>query len=328
MAKKNTVEARLERLGALEDAPLTPEVEKDLAKALAGAQNAVVAKAAGIVGRRELGSLQPALVAAFDRCMVNPVKSDKGCMAKTAIAEALDGLEYWDGDLFLRGVRHVQREAAWGEPVDTADTLRAQCGLALARLGHPETLFELAALLMDPEVQPRRTAVQAFAHLEGPEAELLLRTKALAGDDEPDVMADCFAGLMGVAGDHALEFVARFLGSEQLVIAEGAALALGQSRLAGAFEVLRKRWEESIDAAFKEMLLLPMALHRSDEAFAFLLSMIGEEHGGMAAAAVEALKLFSEDERRRAQIHGAVEERDERVVTGAYEEAFGGEALD
>src|SRR2546429_6216171 len=54
------------------------------------------------------------------------VRRDPGCVAKTGIVHAL--LSFGDAaasDVFLRGVVHVQREPAFGPPIDTAPELRA-----------------------------------------------------------------------------------------------------------------------------------------------------------------------------------------------------------
>jgi hypothetical protein len=56
--------------------------------ALAGKSSHAAAKAAQIAGEFEISVLALDLVAAFERFMVNPVKSDPSCWAKAAIISA------------------------------------------------------------------------------------------------------------------------------------------------------------------------------------------------------------------------------------------------
>jgi hypothetical protein len=52
--------------------------------------------------------------------MIDPAETDKLSLAKTAIVEALNQIEYDDEAISLRGIRHVQFEPRWGEPQDAA----------------------------------------------------------------------------------------------------------------------------------------------------------------------------------------------------------------
>ena len=90
--------------------------------------------------------------------MVHGKNSDKGCAAKTAIAEALAAMEYGEPEPFLRGVRHVQREPVWGGTEDTAGRLRAACILGLMGTGYPDAAREAVDLLADPQPDARAAA--------------------------------------------------------------------------------------------------------------------------------------------------------------------------
>jgi len=318
MARKGTFEQKLAQLRRAEQDPFSAKSIAAFRKALLGANKALAAAAAAIVAQYAVTDLIPDLVASFDRFLG---RQDKGCLAKTALVEALDRLEHYEPELFLRGLHHVQMEPVYGGRVDTAANLRANCALALARFGYPDVLFELATLVMDPQVEARRGAVKALTHLARDESELLLRVKALAGDAEPDVTGECLHGLIQIAPERSLPFVARFLGGPDLFVAEAAAIALGESRLPEAFGVLHSHWEDSIDPAFKEMLALPIALTRCDEALAFLLDVVETAHRDTAAAAVRALKVF-DDDACRPRIRAAADTRDEPAVRRAYAEAF------
>ncbi len=78
----------------------------------------------------------PDLLAAFRRFLADPSK-DKGCLAKIAIAEALTRLEHEEAEIFLEGIRHMQREPVWGGTEDTAAWLRGLCAIGLAGCRHP-----------------------------------------------------------------------------------------------------------------------------------------------------------------------------------------------
>lgn len=323
--KRISTEEKLNRLRKLAKGSLSDDDKQEIRKFLASANNIVVAKTAQVVAERRITELIPQLVAAFDRFMKNPLKTDKGCLAKTAIVEALDKLEYQESDVFLRGIRHVQMEPVYGGHKDTAANLRARCALAFARIDYKEVFFELSTLLADPEIQPRIAAVRSFTCLVCETSELLLRLKILTGDEEPQVLSECFAGLMSIAPKRSLDFVAGFLNSSDLFIAEGAALALGESREAQAFEILRNSWEDSLNHEFKERLLLPIALTRSDEAFDFLIDVVRCEYRDYASAAVRALKAYADDNNRCRKIHQAVVSRNDVKVSEVYTREFDGE---
>jgi len=318
MPARATLQQKLNQLRRVEESPSSADSLAALRKALAGPSNALAAAAAQIAAQHGIDALAHDVAASFNRFLE---REDKGCRAKLALAEALDRLDHYEPEVLLRGLHHVQMEPVYGGRVDTAGNLRANCAQILARFGHPDILFELTALVMDPEVEARRGAVQALTYLGREESELVLRVKALAGDPEPDVTGACLAGLMELAPERSLPFVAGLLGSEDPLVAEGAALALGESRKPEAFEALRTQWENSLDPEFKEMLALPMALTRCDNALAFLLEVVENAHPDTAAAAVRALKVF-DDEARRPEIQAALDTRDERHVQQAYAEVF------
>ena len=282
----------------------------------------MVAKTAQVIAEHRISELIPQLIAAFDRFMKNPLKTDKGCLAKTAIVEALDKLESQESDVFLRGIRHAQMEPAYGGRRDTAANLRARCALAFARIEYEEVFFELTRLLADPEIQPRIAAVRSLTCLVCETSELLLRLKVLMGDEEPQVLSECFAGLMSIVPKRSLDFVAGFLTASDLLVAEGAALALGESREIQAFEILRNYWEDSLNHEFKEMLLLPIALTRCDAAFDFLIDVVRCEYRDYASAALRALKAYADDNKQCKKIHQAVVSRNDAKVSEVYAYEF------
>ena len=108
------LEQTLARLSAVRADPLAPGAADELRAALGARSNLVVARAAEIVAEWELRDYAADLARAFERFMTDPVRRDPTCAAKTAVAEALLRLDHDDADLFIRGLRHVQPEPAWG----------------------------------------------------------------------------------------------------------------------------------------------------------------------------------------------------------------------
>jgi len=131
---------------------------------------------------------------------------------------------------------------------------------------------------------------------------LLLRYKALIGDEDADVTAECFAGLLRLAPGDSIAFVAQFLDSDHGHIRERAALALGESRLAAAFPWLHEAWERNVHGSFRRTLLLSTAMLRQDEAVEFLLARLAEDSEKAAVDALTALALYGRDEGVRTRI--------------------------
>ncbi len=108
MPRHDPVAHEMTRLHALRANVSAPEALAEIEKALASKANILVAQAADLVQAAKLPQFEGALVAAFDRFMVNSSNSDKGCAAKTAIAKALYELEARVEALFLTGMHHSQ----------------------------------------------------------------------------------------------------------------------------------------------------------------------------------------------------------------------------
>jgi HEAT repeat protein len=323
MAKgKQTLEARLARLRQLRDAPRTPEALKELRTALGDASNFVVEEAAGVIGASGLTELAPQLTAAFERFFENPEKSDKLCRAKIAIADALNRLEFDDERVFWRGARYVQLEPVWGGHQDTAAPLRVACAFALVRL-HADGAAELLVdLLADPEKAARIGAAQALAYSETDAAGLLLRFKARLGDAEPDVIAECFAGLLKLHPEEGVPFVAEFVHAADEAIQESALLSLGDSRRREAFEVLKVFWEEPCEDALQDTVLMAMALLRLPAANDFLIGLVESGSRAAAPAAVNALALHRYDARLKQRTAEAVAKTGQASLQAHFEERF------
>jgi HEAT repeat protein len=321
MAKAPSIEDRLAEVATLSKSPDTPETRKQLRKHLASKTSLIVAKTAGIIAHIEGHDFAPDLIAAFHRFMIDPAKTDKGCAAKTAIVKALLAADCDDEELFRTGIRHEQHEPTWGGRSDTAAPLRALCGLGLVQVGSPDAMNELAALLADKEADARIGAAGALGHC-GPTAAPLLRFKVLTGDEEPAVLAECLTGLMALSPSASFEFVAGFVDPRYESLYEHAALALAESRLPGVFELLKEKWTATFDREFKQTLLLPIALTRSDEARDFLISVLETGEVRMATAAIAALGIYREDATMRNRAEEAIDGPNKAQLLAALRRVF------
>ena len=305
MARKvSSLEEQLDRLAELRGQPPSTEGRAEVAKYLSSKMNLVAAKAARIAGEWLAAELAPELVAAFDRFMVKPETTDKRCAAKIEILKALCKLEYSSPSVFRRALQHIQMEPTWGGSVDTAAEVRALGAMGLAQTDYTEALEEIVPLLLDPQRDARVGAVRAIAASGLPGGALLLRLKALSGDD-PEVLGECFAALLRADPAKSLEFVAKFLDHREEAVAEAAALALGDSRLESAFAVLRDAFQRLRAHPLRRTLLLAMALLRRENAIDYLLDQVQNGESQISADAVAALAMYENDPNLQARLDRA-----------------------
>ena len=307
---------------AIREAPEKYEAKRDLAPFLRHKSNHVIAAAAATAERLEAAGLAQELVEAFVDLMQNPSKRDPGCKALLAIAKALAAMDQSAARVYFLGIRHVQMEGSFGPPVDAAAELRGVCAQGLARMLHPGALQECVTLLADREPAARAGAVRAIADSGAAEGVLLLRLKALLGDSDGQVSAECFAALLRMAPAPSLEFVAGFLRGASDEAAEAAAFALGESHLAGAFPLLRQAWDEMPIPERRRTLLLAIAMLRLDEALEFLLGRLLEDSEHAAADAVAALSMYARDEAIRARVEAMVEQRNSSALRATFRREF------
>ena len=305
--KNDPIQAALAALDDVE--PRTPEGLKHFTKALAGKSNIAAAKAARIAGESQWTELTAELAQAFDRFLKRGMELDKGCAALTAIARALYALDYDGADLYLAGMRHVQLEPAYIRPTDTAVELRAVCAMGLVSTNYRYKLRELVDLLVDSEWQARAGAVRAIATAGSEAAALLLRLKAHIGDKEPDVMADCFSGLLAVEGSDAMPLVTSFADGRAKEMREAAILALGESRRAEAVEWLKGKFARTADGETKQAVLLALATSRTEPAIEFVLEVIRTGNEPTSAMAVSAMEVNMGDRRIREKVENALKHR-------------------
>ena len=322
MRKAPSTEEALEAIHAIRQAPEKYELKRDLASFLRNRSNHVIAAAATAAAVLEVSGLAPELTEAFLELMRDPSKRDPGCKALTAIAKALAGMDAPAPQVYFAGIKHVQMEGSYGPPVDAAAELRGLCAQGLSRMSHPDTALECVRLLVDSEVAARSGAIRALGETGKHEALLLLRLKALAGDKEGEVLGECFAALLRLDPKHSLDFVAEFLRSTDEEVAERAALALGDSKSAGAFALLRQALDETVRPTNRRVLLAAIAMLRLDEAIEFLITRVAEESEQSAADSLAALAPYNRDDALRTRIRETIEGRKSPRLRAVFDREF------
>jgi HEAT repeat protein len=310
MPARKTVD---DELAALNDLPAERGARSErLAAALVHRHCRVVAKAARLCAEALLYELAPALIAAYARFLDKPAKTDPGCLAKKAITRALGMLECNDVDFLLAGLRYRQPEPVWGGTADTAVDVRCQCAMTLVASGYSRALASLTELLHDAEPGARVGAVRAIACGNPREAELLLRSKVLAGDEDAAVIGECFTALLAVEPEESVAFVARYLAEGDDSSKELAALALGESRLDAALAPLRAAWDDALVAdGVRRALLRAAAAHKSEAALDWVLSVVADARTKAATEILESLAIFRHDKRLAERLGALVRERAE-----------------
>ncbi|MCP4446703.1 MAG: hypothetical protein GY811_15355 [Myxococcales bacterium] len=107
-------------------------------------------------------------------------------------------------------------------------------------------------------------------------------------------MRECLETLLVVDSCRALPFVAAFLNRGDIE-AECAALALGSSRLDGAFQVLQSWQQARAKPTQLAVAALAIATLRSDEALDHLFRLAEEDPEVLATSALRALAIYAHD---------------------------------
>ncbi|HEY1900110.1 MAG TPA: hypothetical protein VGG49_09975 [Steroidobacteraceae bacterium] len=310
---ESRAQAALDTLNALDPVAPRPEQIATVRKGLADGHFLVVARAAMLAGERLLPELIAALLAAYTRFLLNPVKRDPGCKAKQTIARALVRLQCQDISFYRAGIHYRQLEPVWGGRADTATDVRCSCAMGLAASGSLRAIAELTGLLNDPEPVVRSGAARAISCGNPYEAEAVLRLKVKIGDVEPEVIGECFSALLAIQPEYSLPFVADYLRGKDPALQEYAALALGESRQAEGLQMLREAWDDVVDAEGRGALIRAAALHRSEPAFAWLLSIIGTGTPKLAIAAANALEIYERNSQLVERVNAAKARRKDQL---------------
>ena len=291
--------------------------------ALADPHYRLVAAAAGYAGDALLYPLEPDLIAAFRRLADRPHTQDPQCAAKGAIARALVALDCGNVAFYLDGIRLQQREPVWGGSQDTAVNCRVTCAMGLAATAYARALPELTRLLADPEPRVRAGVMDAIACCEPIAAEAVLRTKAQAGDPESEVTGACLLALLRLDSPSCTTFVGGLLERPDPTLRELAALALGESRRPEALLELRQRWDAApFKGAAERSLLKGAVLHRSPEAFAWLLELAAAGERRIAERVVCDLAVYRGNGRLRQRLVEALSRRTDTDLTVMLERVW------
>lgn len=310
MKRPDKVQQKLGELHELAADLAAPDAEQKVIAALADRSSFVVAAAARIIAEHDLRGHEAALAAAFTRLADGGAAADPTCKAKTAIIETLVHLEVDDPDVYRRGLRIVQMESL----MDTAVAVRTGSAAGLAQSGHPSAAVATALLLADPQWDARAGAARALAICPRFSAEPVLMHKLAIGDRDAGVIGECLRALLAMAPD-ALPVAAERLADPDDEIAEQAAVALGESRLDGAFEALRDRIEHEPGRERRRPLLLAVGLLRRDAAIDYLIEHIAAGDEFTSAAAVKALAIYQDDDKLTRRIREALSRRSRGTET-------------
>lgn len=136
------------------------------------------------------------------------------------------------------------------------------------------------------------------------------RFKVSIGDREPEVIGECFSGLLAIAAEENLLFVAGHMADRNDGIRDVAALALGESRHPLALEQLQSAWvAEVLNTEFRSVLIRAAALHRSEPAFDWLIHIIEKGIQKQADEAADALAVYERNARLMERIQVALASR-------------------
>lgn len=301
-----------ELLQQLKDAEELPAVQcaEFVARLIGHKSSIIVAKAAQLIVDRDLDADPEQLQAAYDRFLIDPSTTDKGCRAKLPLCEALALRRYEDETFYIEGMRYTQFDPVYGDPIDFAPNLRGAHAYGLANcrfLSWTAVIPHLIDLLNDDESIARAHAARAIGEHRSPAAVSLLRHHAQRMEFDSAVIGECLGGMIrnDVECAATLEFVTRrlFFGDE---IAAEAADALCFSRNEEALRRVIKACE-SPDFGPVESAFLSLALCRQKLATEYLLSVIrlGESQGAIAIEAMAPNRFYPEI---RDQVAAAVQE--------------------
>jgi len=301
----------------------TDKGQKVLRSALSRGSNRTLQRAAEMIAEAEQASLAADLVKAYWRLKRNPLKKDPGCLGKTALLKALVQIEHADMAIFRDGISYTQLEPHWKGEIDSAAELRGVCAVGLVHFAPAmEVLNHCAVLLSDPWPEARLGAAQALGALGQIEAAPLLRFKLLTGDTQAEVHGECCAALLKADREEGLAFVQRFLTSPDADQCVQTALALGEARLPGTFDILRNVWGRRAELNVRESLLLCIGLLRTTESQDFLLSLIDQRDLRTAADAVKALRLIGPVGDLRQRTEAAVEATESNELIRVFREEW------
>lgn len=285
MAPRTSVDERLRAAQKLRDESDPELLRKGISTALKDRTGLVVAEAAKLIRAAELQGFETELLTAWELMLVNPLKTDPGCTAKTAIVEALSQLEYDEPEFYQNAIRYRQLEPSWGGREDSAVNVRGAAAFAIARSGRQGIVVKLTKLvemLVNEESRNGQVfAVQAIADTGRDEAIPVLRLRFGMGPPFAEVLGACMTGLLGLAPETSIPLVAGCLkqclvtGNNELL--QEAAVALGECGRAEAVSALISAWKLTGEPGIQESLLTSIGLSREATGIDFLISLFNSD---------------------------------------------------
>src|SRR5690606_28582205 len=120
--------------------------------------------------------------------------------------------------------------------------------------------------------------------------------KMSLGDSSPEVMGECFAGLLRLDPRNNLPRIAPFLSDKSEELACEAAIALGEIRLPSALPYLQSQLRQTTSGEYVRVLLTAIGLLGTPEAVEQLFSVVESGNYDTAVAAINALANCRERE--------------------------------
>ncbi|WP_432798464.1 HEAT repeat domain-containing protein [Poriferisphaera sp. WC338] len=312
---KRRLEDQLDELSQLREAGDDDALQTGVLKAIKGKNSIVAAKAAVIAGEMMMNGVADELVKMFERFCVNGVKNDPGCRAKVAAVGALYQLDMAEPEVYVKAARMRQMEPVWGGREDTATELRNVAALAMVRCHYGDVMNELAMLLADDEHVVRAGAAKAIGYRGLGDGEPLLRLAVLGAEEDVDVLSECMLSILQIGIEAGIDFVTGFIGDESRETHERAAIiALGQSRLESAFNVLREAYERTLDEETRGDLLTAMSMLRLDHVTDYLIGLVRYGDDITGEAVVRAMAIYHYDEKLKDRLLDAAREASVRQV--------------
>ena len=261
---KKEFETLFRQLGYLRKDADQPQCRELLERGLGAKNGHLALRAAKVIRENELPGWEAEMETAYFALFENSAKDDPGCLAKIALAEALEFADHQGVEPFLRGVDFVQRESA-GPGGDAAAGLRVRCGLALVRLRVPDALVHMANLLADGEPSVRAAAPGALAFHGDEAGAALLRLKLLLGDTEFEVTLRCLQAYVALDQQRGMVMAEEMF--SKLGAAERSELALGlaDSKLPCVFGLLRKNLSVALEERHVHAGILALVTLRTKE---------------------------------------------------------------
>jgi HEAT repeat protein len=295
-----------DRIGAVKQMVRLEPAERQalLLEALVDSSPYVAALAAEALGAGADDRAALVMTEKFGALCEDGPKLDPGCHIRGHLAFSLGRLEYRPASDMLRlGIRIVQVEAVGGVPFDTAAHLRANCALALAQIGAPDCVRDIALLLfdrsgfafarapIDPTVkmEPRKAAAQALSITGSVQARLPLTLKlAHPENEEPEVLQECMTALVDLEDPHALEVLGPYLRHSDRRLAAYSALMIARTQLPGTAALLAGAISGFSGDTLKAV-VLALAAVRAPDAYDCLHRLAQSDCEAVRLAVIDAL---------------------------------------